>query len=77
MRHKYFYVENPHTNCGDKKTKRSKTTNLNLLYEIKLHKFTLLFYPKDLLSSTYNLIHVRDATTSYCSNEYTLASLNG
>ena len=24
-----FYVENPHTNCGDKKTTRSKTININ------------------------------------------------
>ena len=35
-----FYVENPHTNCGDKKTTRSKTININPLYEIKLHRFT-------------------------------------
>ena len=25
------------------------------------------FYPKDLLSNTYNLIHIHDTTTPYCS----------
>ena len=41
MRHKDFYVENPHTDCGDKKkTMKFKTANLNPLYEIKLYKFT-------------------------------------
>ena len=40
MRHKNFNVENFHINCGDKKTTRSKITNLNPLYEIKLHRFT-------------------------------------
>lgn len=43
MRHKDFYVENSHTNYGDKKKKKtmkSKTINLNRLYEIKLHGFT-------------------------------------
>ena len=40
MRYKRFLHGKPSTNCGDKKTTRSKTTNLNPLYEIKLHKFT-------------------------------------
>ena len=56
---------------------RSKNANLNPLYEIKLHKFTWLLYPKDLLSSTYNLIYTHEAATSYCSSEYALVSLNG
>ena len=55
----------------------SKTINLNLLYEIKLHRFTCLFYSKDLLFNTYNLIHVHNVTTFDCSNEYTLVSLKG
>ena len=56
---------------------RSQTTNLNPIYEIKLHIFIWLLYPKDLLSSTYNLIHIRDVTTFDYSNEYTLALLKG
>ena len=46
-------------NYGNKKPLGLRPTNLNPLYEIKLHKFTWSFYPKDLLSSTYNLIHIR------------------
>ena len=55
---------------------RSKTTNLNPPYEIKLHRFTWPLYPKDLLFNTYNLIHVCDVATFDCSNEYTLVHLN-
>ena len=44
MRHKDFYVKNPHTNYGNKikikKTTRFKTTNLNPQYEIKFDRFT-------------------------------------
>lgn len=36
----FFYVENPHTNRGDKKTKGFKTSNLYPLYEIKSHRIT-------------------------------------
>ena len=61
-------MENLHTNCGDKKSQGLRPTNLNPLYEIKLHRFTYPFYPKNLLFSTYNLIHVRDATTFDCSS---------
>ena len=50
---------------------RSKTANLNSLYEIKLHIFIWSLYPKDLLSNAYNLIHVYYATTSYYPSEYT------
>ena len=64
-------MENPHTNYEDKKTIRSSTVNLNPLYKIKLHRFTWLLYLKDLLSNTYNLIHVRDTTISDYSCEYT------
>ena len=33
-----FYMENPHTNYGDKKKSWDlRPTNLNPLYEIKLH----------------------------------------
>ena len=63
-----IYVENPHTNYGDKKLRSLKPTNLNPLYEIKLHRFTPSLYLKDLLFGTYNLIHVYDATTFNCSN---------
>ena len=63
-----FYMENPHTNCGDKKPWGLRYTNLNPLYQIKLHKFTWLLYPKDLLSNTYNLIHVCDTITFNCSS---------
>ena len=68
-------MENPHTNYGDKKAIRSKTINLNPLYEIKLHIFTWLLYLKDLLSNTYNLIHVRDTAIFDYSCEYTSALL--
>ena len=54
-----------------------KTANLNPLYEIKLYKFVWSIYPKDLLSSTYNLIHVCDIITFDYSDEYTLTSLKG
>ena len=65
MRHKIFYMENPHTNHGDKKPWGLRRTNLNPLFEIKLHRFTLApFFFKDLLSNTYNLIHIRNATVS-------------
>ena len=40
MRHKDFYVENSHTNYEDKKPRGLRPTNLNPLYEIKLHRFT-------------------------------------
>ena len=56
---------------------RSKTTNLNSLYDIKLHRFIWTFYPKDLFSSTYNLIHICDTVTFDCSSEYASASLKG
>ena len=39
MKHKFFYVKNSHTNCEDKKSRGLRPTNLNLLYEIKLHRF--------------------------------------
>ena len=51
-------MEKPHTNCGDKKLWDLRPANLNPLYEIKLHRLTWPLYPKDLLSNTYNLIHV-------------------
>lgn len=34
------YIENPHANCGDKKTMGLRPLTRNLLYEIKLHKIT-------------------------------------
>lgn len=64
-------MKNPHNNCGDKKTIRSKTVNPNPLFEIKLYRFTLALYPKDLLSNTYKLIHIRNVVTFNCSSEYT------
>ena len=67
-----FFHENPHTNCGDKKLQV-----LRLL--IKIHYMISsctdlpnYFYLKDLLFSTYNLIHFCDAATSDCSSEYAL-----
>ena len=66
MRHKIFTWKTP-TSCGDKKPRGLKLTNLNPLFEIKLHKFTLSFYLKDLLSSTYNLNHICDEATPCCS----------
>ena len=68
MRHRDFYMENPHTNCGDKKPRGRRNINLNPLCKIKLHRFSWLFYPKNLLSSTYNLIHVHDVASLDCSN---------
>ena len=65
MRHKIF-MSKTHTNCGNKNRQGLRLTNLNPLNKIKLHKFTWPFYPKDLLSSTYNLIHIWDATTLDC-----------
>ena len=65
------------TNCGDKKTTRFKTYQLNPLFEIKLHRFTWTPYPKDLLFNTYNLIHFRDATTLFCSLVDPLTTSNG
>ena len=44
-----FFMENPHTNCVDKKPRGLKPLIYNPLFDIKVHKFTLLFYPKDLL----------------------------
>ena len=72
-----FLRGKPHINCGDKKTTRSKTVNLNLLFKIKLHRFIWPLFPKDLLSSTYNLIHVRDTVTSYCSLVVPSTTLKG
>ena len=63
-----FYVKNHYTNYRDKKLWDLRPTTLNPLYKIKLYKFTWLFYPKDSLSSTYNLIHVYNATTFNCSS---------
>ena len=66
------------TSCGDKKKPWGlRPTNLNQLFEIKLHKFTWPLYPKDLLSNTYNLIHIHDATTPYCSLVDPLVPLKG
>ena len=56
---------------------RPKTVNLNPLYEIKLHKFTWPLYPRDLLPSTYNLIHIYNETTSNCFSEYASTLLKG
>ena len=39
-------MENLHTNDEDKKSQGLKPTNLNLLYKIKLYKFTWPLYPK-------------------------------
>ena len=35
-----FYVNDPHSNCGDKKPLGLRPTNLNPLFEINLHRFT-------------------------------------
>ena len=67
MRHKIFYVENPPQTSEKRKPRGLRPTNLNPLFEIKLHKFTWPFYPKDLLSNTYNLIHIHDVATPCCS----------
>ena len=66
MRHKIFTWKTP-TNYEDKKPRGLRPINWNPPFEIKSHKFTYPLYPKDLLSSTYNLIHVCDAATTYCS----------
>ena len=61
-----FLCRKPYTNYGDKKSRSLRPTNLNPQYEIKLHIFTWPLYPKDLFSSTYNLIYVYDETTLDC-----------
>ena len=66
MKHKIFKWKTP-TNCGDKKPRGLRLINRNPLFEIKSHRFTWSFYPKNLLSNTYNLIHVRDVSTTRCS----------
>ena len=40
MKHKDFDMKNPYTNCEYKKPWDLRRTNLNPLYEIKLHRFT-------------------------------------
>ena len=35
--------ENPFTNCGDKKTNKFKTANLNILFKIKSYWFSQSF----------------------------------
>ena len=79
MRHKRFLRGKPPQTYEDKKKKPQglRPTNLNPLFEIKLHKFTWSFYPKDLLSSTYNSIHIHDVTTPCCSLVDPLAPPNG
>ena len=66
MRQNIFTWKTP-TNYEGKKLRGLRPTNLNLLFEIKLHRFTWLFYLKDLLFNTYNSIHVHNTTTLYCS----------
>ena len=66
MRHNIFYVKTP-TNCEDKKSRGLRPTYINPLFEIKFYKFTWSLYPKDLLSNTYDLIHIHDTTTPCCS----------
>ena len=69
MMHKNFLCQKSSTLTMEiKKPQGLRPINLNPLYKIKLHTFTWSLYPKDLLSSTYNLIHICDATTSNCSN---------
>ena len=51
--------------------------NLNPFFKIKLHRFTWPLFTKDLLSSTYNLIYVRDPMTSCCSLVYPLVTSKG
>ena len=60
-------MEKPPQTCEDKKSQGLRLTNLNPLCEIKLYKITWPFCPKDLLYSTYNLIHVRDIVIPCCS----------
>ena len=76
MRHKIFMWKTP-TNYGDKNPRDLRPTNLNLLFKVKLHRFNWMLYPKDLLYNTYNLIHVRDATTPCFSLVNPSISLNG
>ena len=75
MRYKIFTWKTP-TNFGDKK-QGLRPTNLKPLLEIKLHRFTWSFNHKDLLSNTYNLIHICDATTLCCSLVDPLATPKG
>ena len=77
MRHMIFCMENSYTNRGDKQTTMSKIASLNLLFKIKLHRFTWPFYPKALLSCTYNLIRVHDVAISCCSLVDSSATLKG
>ena len=65
MRHKIFMWKTL-TNYGDKKQWGLRHINWNSLFKIKSHRFTWSFYPKDLLSSTNNLIHVHKAAITYC-----------
>ena len=46
-------LENPCTNYGDKKPQSLRPLIYNPLYDIKVQRFTLLFYPKNLYSNTY------------------------
>ena len=52
-----------------KKSRGLRPFNINPLFEIKLYKFTLSIYPKDLLFNTYDLIHIHihDTTNPCCS----------
>ena len=61
----YFYIENP-TLTMEIKNWGLRLTNLNLLCETKLHIFTWSLYPKVILYSTYNLIHVFNLPTFNC-----------
>ena len=65
------------TNYGEEKPQDLRPTNPNPLFEIKLHRFTWLFYPKNLLFNTYNLIHIHDVATSYCSLVDSFATSKG
>ena len=67
-RTRFLCGKHPQT-CGDKKKTPQglRPTNLNSLFKIKLHRFTLSFYPKDLLSNTDNLIHICDVAIPCCS----------
>ena len=65
MRHKIFMWKTP-TNCENKKSRDIRPINRNPLFEVKSHRFTLPFYPKNLLSSIYNLIHIHNVTTTCC-----------
>ena len=72
-----FLRENLAQTMEKKKTQGLRPTNLNPLFEIKLHRFTWLFYPKNLLFNTYNLIHIHDVATSYCSLVDSFAASKG